>query len=238
MATFDEQPDFGVEQLVFDLDDTLLDTYGLLVPQASRDACAAMIKAGLKTDLATCLRAREELGRSGGRGDTYAEIVTKFGVNAGVDPTVVAELGSDAFYNRRVTGDLSLFDGAREMLLSLKNRYGLHLVTAGQEKTQFSKVDALKIADVFESIHVIDYRTGRRKGDAFAAIQRRTKLPALAHLSIGNRLDSDIADAKRLGWKTCWVRYGEHADDTPQNEFELADFAIDRIGELTSKCRL
>ncbi|MEK7357261.1 MAG: HAD family hydrolase [Bdellovibrionota bacterium] len=226
------------KHLVFDLDDTILDTYGQLVPQASRDACEAMITAGLKTDLASCMRLREELGRSGGRGDTYGAIVARFGVDGGLDPALVAAKGSDAFYNRRVTGGISLFPGTREMLRDLKTKYGLHLVTAGQEKTQVSKVETLKLGELFDSIHVIDYRTGRRKGDAFAAIQDHTKLPASAHLSIGNRLDSDIADAKRLGWKTCWVRYGEHAEDSPQNEFEKADFAIDRIEELLVKCRL
>lgn len=226
------------DQLVFDLDDTLLDTYGLLVPRASRDACQAMISAGLDTDLETCLRVREELGRTGGRGDTYGEIVARFGVRGEANAADVAARGSDAFYNRRVTGDLSLFPGAREMLRDLKSRYGLHLVTASQEKTQHSKIEALKLGELFDSIHVIDYRTGRRKGDAFAAIQHFSKAPAEKHLSIGNRLESDIADAKRLGWTTCWVRYGEHADDRPQNEFERADYEIDRIEELVAACRL
>ncbi|MES2963991.1 MAG: HAD family hydrolase [Bdellovibrionota bacterium] len=224
--------------LVFDLDDTLLDTYGLLVPQASRDACTAMIAAGLSTDLTPCMNLREELGRSGGRGDVYGEIVARFGVRAGAEPSAVAAKGSDAFYNRRVSGELSLFRGAREMLRELKSRYELHLVTAGQEKTQHSKIEALNLGEIFQSIHVIDYRTGRRKGDAFAAIQHYSKLAPDLHLSIGNRLDSDIADAKRLGWKTCWVQYGEHADDSPQNEFETADYTIDGIEELVVACRL
>ena len=85
---------------------------------------------------------------------------------------------------------------------------------------------------------MIDYRTGRRKGDAFAAIHHYSKQAPELHLSIGNRLDSDIADAKRLGWKTCWVRYGEHADDRPQNEFETADYTIEGIEELVAACRL
>ena len=44
--------------IIFDLDDTLLETSRLLVPQAERESCLEMIAAGLDCDLDTCLKAR------------------------------------------------------------------------------------------------------------------------------------------------------------------------------------
>ena len=44
----------GIRSIAFDLDDTLLDTTGLLVPQASQDAFQILIDAGLRLDLKTC----------------------------------------------------------------------------------------------------------------------------------------------------------------------------------------
>ncbi|MES2855591.1 MAG: HAD family hydrolase [Bdellovibrionota bacterium] len=79
---------------------------------------------------------------------------------------------------------------------------------------------------------------GERKSQAFAAIMRGTGLPPDRFLSIGNRLDTDVSEAKRLGWKGCWIKYGEYASHTPVDEFETPDFQIDTLLELVSACRL
>ena len=47
-----------VKAIFFDLDDTLFDTYGQLVEAAIRDSCDIMVKAGLNTDIASCIKKR------------------------------------------------------------------------------------------------------------------------------------------------------------------------------------
>jgi putative hydrolase of the HAD superfamily len=114
----------------------------------------------------------------------------------------------------------------------------LNLVTAGHPATQEEKIRILGIRPLFTRIIVVDPSIGERKGSAFSEIMRESRKPPARHLSIGNRVETDIAEARSLGWKACWVRYGEHAAHEPANESEQPDFTIHHISELVSTCRL
>src|SRR5690606_34503838 len=111
--------------------------------------------------------------------------------------------GFRAFYERktRIPSDLSLFPGSRETLLALHERYNLYLVTSGSLETQKEKIRILGIRDIFKDIRCVDINKGERKSSAFAAIMNITRSPPERHLSIGNRVDTDIAEARLLAWK-------------------------------------
>ncbi len=224
--------------LIFDLDDTLLDTFGQLLPQASKEACLAMIEGGLATDLASCLRVRDELAQTSQRAQLFETIVQRFGVKSGAHEKQVAQAGFKAFYDRKVESSIALFPGVRDSLHDLKNRYSLHLVTAGHPDTQDEKLQILDLNSLFESVTVVNSFAGEEKLQAFKLIQKQTKGLPGQYLSIGNRLDTDIAPAKRLGWATCWVKYGEYARSMPAHTNEEPDFIINRIQELIPTCQL
>ena len=226
------------DHLIFDLDDTLLDTYRQLVPRASRDACTAMVEAGLNATVDSCMTAWEEHGRNFARRDIFVHMVGYFGVREKSSPEGVAKRGFHAFYNRKVESDISLFPRVKEMLVQLRAKYKLYLVTSGSRPTQEEKIRHLGLRDYFVDIKCVDLASGQRKIDAFAAIMFATKSPPPRHLSIGNRIDTDVAEARRLGWKACWVRYGEYVNIEPAEEIEQPDFIIDNIGELIGRCRL
>ena len=115
--------------IVFDLDDTLLDTSRYLIPQASREACAAMIKAGLRTTLDACLAERESFVQRNPRESVYDHLADHF---PSTDRRAVLKAGHDAFYSRDVNGEaICLVPGAMNLLQSLKGRYRLYLLTAG-----------------------------------------------------------------------------------------------------------
>jgi len=226
------------DHLIFDLDDTLLDTSRQLLPQASRDACAAMIVAGLEGTLEECVKAWDEHHVNQDRHDVFAHLVNRFGVRTGTDTASVAKRGFHAFYNRKVESTITLFPKIREMLVDLHKNYGIHLVTAGNRTTQEEKIRILNICNLFDGIYHIDPSRGESKRDAFHQIMIKTARPPKRYLSIGNRIDSDIAEAKALGWKTCWVRYGEHSRMMPSTALEEPDFIIKVTNELTEKCHL
>lgn len=215
------------EHLVFDLDDTLIDTNSQLVPHATREACEKMIAAGLRTDLATCMRTRDEIAQTPARKHLFIALAQKFGAPS----DEIARIGERAFYDRKITEDLQLFPGVREMLQALGQKYSIHLVTSGAPETQEEKLDILKLKNSFDSISIVNTLAHETKDKAFAKI-------APFALSIGNRLDTDIAPAKRLGWQTCWVKHGEYARSTPSTKDEKPDFTIATIQDLISTCRL
>ena len=49
---------------------------------------------------------------------------------------------------------------------------------------------------------------------------------------IGDRLDNDIAPAKKLGFKTIWVKQGLNAYTSPSSPWEQADTVVDRIEQI------
>lgn len=49
---------------------------------------------------------------------------------------------------------------------------------------------------------------------------------------VGDRVDNDVAPAKKLGMKTVCVKQGIHKLNTPKNEFEVPDYTVDTIEEL------
>ena len=229
-----------MKQLVaFDLDDTLLDTSRLLSPRATHEACVAMIDAGLQTDVDQALEACHDREMKSPRQDLFMSLVKRFGVRDGADPLRVATAGNHAFYNRKVEEDINVFPGVLDLLAGLRaDGYHLHLVTQGHRPTQEEKIRILKIGRAFESIHHVDPSKGERKRDAFAKIMEQTGAAASNHLSIGNRIDTDISEAKEIGWKTCWVRYGEYRFLVPTLAREKPDFTILSLAELKTTCRL
>lgn len=230
-----------MKSIIFDLDDTLLDTSGFLIPAAAREACQAMIDAGLNCDLETCLQTRTAILRSNPRSQVYRELAEKIGVRPATYPQAyvndVAFAGHKAFHIRNVEENIKLRDGATELLRSLQNKYRLILVTAGDPATQKRKIDLLNIAHFFSQIEIVDVLT-QTKQQAFKKLQEVYGGTPFEYLSVGNRVDSDIAPAKRLGWKTCWVRYGEHIHMTPETADETADFEVEELKDLPQACSL
>ncbi len=226
------------EAVVFDLDDTLLDTWGKIVPQACRESCQAMIDAGLNGRLDDVLLARQTFIQSDPRGNVFRYLVETFGAKEGTHEPQVIAAGFNAFYTRNVETDIALVKGAAEILRQLKERCPIYLVTSGNPETQMQKIRTLQLLDTFVRIYLVDPSRGERKQQAFAQIMAKHEFPAEKFLSVGNRVDTDLADAKILGWETCWVRYGEYAHLLPQNEFETPDFQIEQLAELAKICQL
>lgn len=226
------------DAIAFDLDDTLLETSRLLVPQAARESVAAMIGAGLNADLDQALTARSRLLHARPRAGAYEGLTREFGVRSGATPEAVIEAGRDAFLRREVDPQIELSAPARTVVESLRLNYKLFLVTAGDPATQMRKVEILRLQPYFEGVYVVNSSRGERKFDAFASIAARTGALPERCLSVGNRVDTDVAEARAQGWKACWVRLGEHARMVPETELERPDFQVDDIEELAATCGL
>lgn len=224
------------KHIIFDLDDTLLDTSGSLIPAAARRAVEVMVKAarGSTDDVATWLLKRGEILRLDPRADVWLRL-------AGDEE--IADIGRRAFFTHPIElvpdEAICLTDGAREILEWSGKHATLHLVTSGDPVTQNKKIERLKIADYFESIQIVEALNSHagplRKRQAFQNIADKHPLTAPPEfLSIGNRVDTDLGAAKVLGWKTIWIRYGEHASLVPQSSEEIPDFEVATLKDLLS----
>lgn len=114
---------------------------------------------------------------------------------------------------------------AKSNLEKLRQSYRLFLLTQGRVHFQRQKVESLGIASYFEDILIFHPDEGLTKTDFFVKVQTRTGLAPHEHLSIGNRLSTDLRPAKKLGWKTCLFAHGEHQDE------RNTDLAVGPLGE-------
>jgi len=226
-----------IKAIFFDLDDTLFDTYGQLVEAATRESCQAMIQAGLNADLDACILKRRKFYLNTPKKNLYQELVSFFGVlNNAAD--VVAQIGEKAFYEREVAAEIKLFPGAMSLLQALENKYHLYLVTAGDLKTQKQKVKYLEIESFFRQVFYVDVRRGQSKRHAFEYAMSDNFYNAEECLSVGNRIDQEIAEAKDLGMQTCYIKHGQYVYLSPTRPEEIPDFTIDKIRDLITVCQL
>lgn len=63
------------------------------------------------------------------------------------------------------------------------------------------------------------------------ALSRADCLPENA-VMIGDRIDNDIEPANKLGMKTIWLKQGFSIYQKPMNEFQQADYAVDRLQDI------
>lgn len=223
--------------LIFDLDDTLFDTWETCVRPATSQACHLMIQAGLKATLEQATREAERHLLQFPRRDTFIHLSAHFGVK-GITATEISEIGRRAFFERKVEDNITLFPGTREILADLRTRYLVFLVTSGHPKTQEQKVSFLKIKNFFTQIFYVDGGKKEQKTPTFVKIMHQTDTPPEQILCIGDRLDRELVEGKRLGFKTCLLKRRQYLRLLPQEPNEEPDFEIEKLPELVSDCGL
>lgn len=224
-----------IKAIAFDLDDTLIDTTHLLVPAASRAAYEAMRAQGLNCDFESFENERRVGALSMKHEKIFQLIARKYN---GENSSKLGAVGSHEFYNPPVPETLPLLDGALENLQKLSQNYTLFLVTSGHVQTQSKKVKATRTEDFFQKVYTINGAAQQRKSLAFHDILSGLRIAPTELLSIGNRLSQEIHDAKEIGAKTCYFRFGEHVGEQPRNAFEIPDYTVESHWELIQTCHL
>lgn len=223
-----------IKVIAFDLDDTLLDTTGILLPKASEDSFKILIQAGLKLNLKQCEEHRVEMIKHTSHKEVFKKLTKLYG-----DHRTEAALPSaiDAFYDPKLPEYLPLLPGAKENLELLKNKYTLVLVTAGTQEGQKNKIRALGIEPFFSSIYIVDSLQKKKKADAFLNLLNIYKIKPEQLLCIGNSLLSEIKDALEIGAIACYFQFGEKRGDLSQLHIH-PHFTLKHHKDLIPTCKL
>lgn len=225
----------GIHSIAFDLDDTLLDTTGLLVPQASQDAFQILIDAGLRLDLKTCEEYRLSLIKTISHKDVFKKLAHEHGTAA---TQAAVELANKAFYHPRLPQKLDLLPGALENLNNLRDKYNLYLVTAGFQDAQAAKIQSLGIGHYFKKVFVVNSLNSEKKFTAFKMILDSENIQPNELLCIGNSLSSEIKDARQIGAWACYFEFGEDRGAVPKEPQFQPHFHIKTHHELIAACQL
>ncbi len=122
--------------------------------------------------------------------------------------------------------------GASDAIRVLAQRYRLATLT----NNLLAANDALKRHGLWQyfSVSGNSAEVGCSKPDVrlFQFVLDRARCQPAEALMIGDRLDNDIAPAKRLGLKTEWIRVGWYSDVEPHGEEERADYEARSLWEL------
>ncbi len=191
-----------------DLDDTLLDTAGILLGPARLEAGAAMVAAGLPGTPEAAAEGLARLARSNPGEDPFALLARE----RGADPVRAGVAGWGAFYRRKVPESMPLADGAEAALRDLRSRgVRLFLVTFGDVATQESKIRATGVEALVDRVVYEPLGPVADKGRAFRAICAEEGLDPGTCAVVGDRPDAEIAAGRALGMFTIRIRRGEHA---------------------------
>lgn len=221
----------AIKSIAFDLDDTLLDTSGLLVPVASREAFNILISNGLRLSLDECEKQRLNLIKTISHKDLFMHLSEKFGNSQTI---ASVPLATRAFYEPDLPLSLPLLSEAETVLESLHMKYNLYIVTAGYESGQKNKIRSLQIEKYFKGIFVVNSLNNERKITAFRKILELDSLRPPDLLCIGNSLSSEIKDAKELGAISCYFEFGEDRGPIPAEPHLKPDYHIKNLAQLLS----
>jgi FMN phosphatase YigB (HAD superfamily) len=218
----------AIRLLLLDLDDTLFDCAGTLVPAAHRDAVAAMVAAGLPGPAADRLAELDVLLRDLRNASVvYPRLCARHGCT---DPAI-AEAGRRAFFERDVP-PLEPFAGVRDALATWRGRFLRVVVTFGDPATQRRKIERLDLASLLDGVRHVGPGDPGGKESAFRAELAHHRLPAAAALVVGNRRDDEIAAGNRLGCVTVLLEGGEYAGLPARLPEEAPTFTVPRFADL------
>jgi FMN phosphatase YigB (HAD superfamily) len=219
--------------LIFDLDDTILNTHELITHRALKDVCQAMIEAGLSADMESCLTYRSQYIIDRPNSDFFTALAGKFGQH---NEASLRKTGHDKYAEILSKLDYHVPQSTHKLLSDLKIDHDLFLVTAGNRMRQMLKVNKIKIAHYFQDMMFVDTTMGMTKRECFATILKATKALPTQCLAIGNRVDMEIAEAKSLDLQTCLVLTGEYRFIKPKGALEIPDYTIESLEELKHIC--
>ncbi len=212
--------------IIFDLDDTLIDTSGSITPIKLEHALIKMQASGLKLDSfsssLSLLKRLNELAK------TARDALLEFAEMHDIEERYF-ELGVKELYESDDL-DIPIFplEAALELLAELKNMHQLALVTIGKDLRQREKMKKAGIdSAIFSKIIVTEEKN---KKIHYQAIVEELGFAATDVIVCGDKISLDLSPAKELGFKTVHIRFGRGKNNLEPKED--VDYSISSLAEI------
>jgi putative hydrolase of the HAD superfamily len=212
--------------IIFDLDDTLIDTSGTITPVKLEDALRRMVESGLSVpDFEQSLELLKRLdSTSESSGKSLAEFLEILNADR-----ALLEVGTREVYEQ-LPLDLPIFplEGAIEILNELALHHQLALVTIGKPAQQMHKLKKAGIdSGLFSKIAVSEERI---KKVYYQKILDELGYAPSETAVCGDRIAVDLTPARELGCKTIQMRWGRGLNSTGFKSD--VDYTISHLKEL------
>lgn len=212
--------------IIFDLDDTLIDTSGCITHFKLEDALNAMVREGLSID--NFQEALQLLRRLDSTSDSARSALAEFVEILGKEKSFFEVAVKEVYEN--LPHDLPIFplDGALELLSDLGTQHQLGLVTIGKQALQMEKMKKAGIdSRIFSKIVVTEEKN---KKPHYQMIMDELGYTPLEVIVCGDRMALDLVPARELGFKTVKMQWGRGLN-TAGFKGE-ADYCISELKEL------
>jgi FMN phosphatase YigB (HAD superfamily) len=226
MTAQNVRPETRVKVIVFDLDDTLVDTFNQLIEPLERQAAHEMIAAGIAASnfdriVQIILQARKD------QPDKIEEILRREFPQA--EKAIEARR---AVFANASPDKLTIEPEVKRMLQELRGLYEIYLVSTGPLEFQNRKINQLGIGDLFLKAEVLESGSELTKEKWLARLAQKHQYDKASMVVVGNRLDNEIQAGNRLGMITVWVKRGEGSGVTPCKETGEPDYVISDIKDF------
>lgn len=212
--------------IIFDLDDTLIDTSGSIVPFRLEAALKNMIEAGLSIldfdEALSRLKAMDETAHS------TREALGEF-LEIQAAPAQLLDVGCQAVYGcKDFSFPVATTDDALDALLDLYKKHTLAIVSIGVKEIQFEKMKKAGIdTSLFSRIIICQ---DPFKKQSYQHLLEDLGVAPYNAIVVGDRIKRDLAPAKALGCKTVHMRWGRGLHQ--KGDKEEVDFSISTLDQL------
>lgn len=217
--------------LIFDLDDTLVDTAKVAREHKTKDALNAMCAAGLKLPFGADDAVRQlcEIDLTASTGSVaIKEFLSTIKIEKAGDSEKFLLVGERAYYGNLEKNVYFALPGALEILKSLRQAHIIVLVSKGQEKLQYHKLASAGIDPIwFRKIIITSIYD---KKTAYQEVLKHFQVSPFKTIVIGDKFDLDLMPAALLGMKTIHVQWGRGKND--EKGKKMATASIKSLNEL------
>jgi FMN phosphatase YigB (HAD superfamily) len=212
--------------IIFDLDDTLIDTSGSILPGVLKNALQEMEGVGLTMANFNCYYS--ELLRLNTFHTSSKDALKEF-VEINRAPKDCLDVALDAVYESPVFEEtIHPVEDAVEVLSDLSKSHPLVLVTKGKETIQREKMKRAGIStEFFTRLYFCE--EGEKK-KIYQKVSEEMGISPLNALVCGDRISLDLTPAKMLGYKTVQIKWGRGLGNTGFKNH--VDYTILHLKEL------
>ncbi|HSX13029.1 MAG TPA: HAD family hydrolase [Chlamydiales bacterium] len=191
--------------IIFDLDDTLIDTSGVVTPFKMKECFRRLIALGVKCPLSSFNELIENNKKSSKSKDAIIAFAKKYFASDEQIEQALQVLTAplpDSFH-------IPMTTHAQEILEYYRGRYPMAIVTGGHPPYQMDKLEKAGIERAFFSMIAIPEDSVKKP--CYREIQKEFNIPSNEIWVCGDRIEVDLRPAFELGMNTIHMKWGRGA---------------------------
>lgn len=214
--------------VIFDLDDTLIDTSGSITPAKLEKVIDFLIEQGC--DLKDRESALSYLRSLDAVSPSAKDALKVFMRGVGTDEKLYLGACKEVYETFPAAETVKPFEGTLELLSGLRGEAFLALVSIGKLEQQIFKLEKAGIDSSFFYKIFVSEKGEKKK--YYELIIEELGLPSSEVIVCGDRIATDLVPAKELGCTTIYMKRGRGVIE--QNLGRFVDFAVTSPPEIMS----